>query len=75
MNTIVPRNLHSHDVMIECVGNGLKDEIWIEDERLSEMGLQMPSKMIVGLYLKENLNEYQNGVRVWSVSVLYPRTE
>ena len=26
---------------------------------------------VSGAYLKGNLNEYQNGIRVWSVSGLY----
>ena len=62
------------DVVVDGIGNGLKDAIWRGDEKLSEMGLQMPSKMIARLYLKENLNEYQNGVRIWSVSELYLKT-
>ena len=38
--------------MVDGVGNGLKDSIWRGEEKLSEMVLQMPSKMIAGLYLK-----------------------
>ena len=48
----MPRNLHSvvHEVMllVDCVGNGLKDAIWRSNEELLEMGLQIPSIMIVG---------------------------
>ena len=32
------------DVVVDCVGNGLTDAIWKDDEELSDMGLQMPSK-------------------------------
>ena len=30
---------------------------------------------VSGAYLKEALNEYQNGIRVWSVFVLYLKDE
>ena len=43
MNTRVPKNLHSlvHEVMllVDCIGNRLKDAIWRDDGELSEMGL------------------------------------
>ena len=41
----MPRNLHSHEViLIGDVGNGLTDAIWERCRRLSEMGLNIPSK-------------------------------
>ena len=43
-------------VLVDCVGNGLKDAIWRGDEELSEMGLQMPSKVSVDMDQKK----YQN---------------
>ena len=32
------------DVMVDCIGNRLKDSIWRNDGQLLEMGLQMPSR-------------------------------
>ena len=32
------------DVVVDCVGNGLKDAIWRDDGGMSGMGLQIPSK-------------------------------
>ena len=32
------------------------------------------SRVYLKLYQKLNLNEYQDGIRVWSVSVLYLRS-
>ena len=32
------------DVLVDCVGNGLKDAIWRIMASLLEMGLRMPSK-------------------------------
>ena len=34
--------------MVDGIRNGLKDSIWRGDGKLLEMGLQIPSKMIVG---------------------------
>ena len=50
MNTRLPRNLHSHEIalIVGDVGNGLTDAIWRDDGESSDMGLRMPSRVIVG---------------------------
>ena len=50
MNTRVPINLHSHEItlIVDDVGNGLTNSIWRDDGESSEMGLRMPSRVIVG---------------------------
>ena len=50
MNTRVPRNLHSNEIelIVDDVRNGLTDAIWRDDGDSSEMGLRMPSRVVVG---------------------------
>ena len=42
-----------------------------DDRILLEMGLKMPSKMFV----ENQENEHQNGIRIWNVSELYLEIE
>ena len=35
------------DVLVDYVGNGLKDAIWRDNGKLLDMGLQMPSRVTV----------------------------
>ena len=42
---------------------------------MSELGLKIPSRMFVELYVTSQKNEYQNGISVWNVSELYLETE
>ena len=46
-----------NNVLVDCVRNGLKDVIWKGDEELSEMGLQMPSKVTVDRDWKKHQNK------------------
>ena len=46
-----------NNVLVDCVGNGLKDAILRGDEDLSEMGLQMPPKVTIDIYWKKHQNK------------------
>ena len=53
------------NVLVDCIGNTLKDAIWGGNKELSEMGLQIPSKVIVERnqtksMLDFNWEKYQN---------------
>ena len=44
MNTRVPRKFALEGVLVDYVGNELKNSIWRGDKILLEMGLKMPSR-------------------------------
>ena len=47
--------VHEVTMLVDYTGNGLKDSIWGGDGKLSEMGLYMPSKVIVDRSIKMSL--------------------
>ena len=50
MNTRVPRNLHSHEVVLvlQCREWAYRCNLEEDDEGSSEMGLKIPSKKYIG---------------------------
>ena len=46
----MPRNLHSREIalIVDDVGNVLTYAIWRDDGESSDMGLMIPSRVIIG---------------------------